>query len=94
MVALGAGELLLTSIDKEGTWDGFEVEEVKKVARAVTVPVIANGGAGNVAHIEKVIKEGGASAVAVGSMVLFQKKGMGVLVNFPDKLELDKALRE
>jgi imidazole glycerol-phosphate synthase subunit HisF len=92
LVEMGAGELLVTSIDREGTWDGFDVEQIQKITDAVSVPVIANGGAGNVAHIGQVVKQGHASAVAVGSMVVFQKKGMGVLVNFPDKLELEKVL--
>jgi len=88
----GAGEILLTSIDREGTWEGFDVELVKKVAAAVSIPVIAHGGAGSLEHIAHIVKQGGASAVALGSMVVFQKKGMGVLVNFPDKAALEKVL--
>ncbi len=88
----GAGEILLTSIDKEGTWSGFDVDLVKMVTDAVTIPVIANGGAGNVDHIGEVVKKGGASAVALGSMVVFQGKDLGVLVNFPDKKELEAVL--
>jgi cyclase len=91
--ALGAGEILLTSIDREGTWDGFDVELVKSITAAVGVPVIAQGGAGNLDHIEAVVKQGGASAVAVGSMVVFQKKGMGVLVNFPEHRDLEARLK-
>jgi imidazole glycerol-phosphate synthase subunit HisF len=83
--SLGAGEILLTSMDREGTWTGFDVELIKKVTSAVSIPVIANGGAGNVQHINDVVKNGHASAVALGSMVVYQQKGMGVLVNFPDK---------
>jgi imidazole glycerol-phosphate synthase subunit HisF len=81
--SLGAGEILLTSIDREGTWDGFDTQLTKQVVDAVSVPVIAHGGAGTVDHIRQVVHESGASAVAVGSMVVFQKKGMGILVNFP-----------
>lgn len=80
----GAGEILLTSIDQEGTWNGFDCDLVKKVASAVSVPVIAHGGAGSKRDIEKVVHESGASAVGLGSMIVFQKKGMGVLINFPD----------
>ena len=82
--SLGAGEILLTSIDKEGTWCGFDLELVKAVSDAVNVPVIAHGGAGSIEHIRDVVRKGGASAVALGSMVVFQKKGMGVLINFQD----------
>ena len=90
VVSRGAGEILLTSIDREGTWAGFDLELVKRVSDSVSVPVIAHGGAGSVDDINKAVEIGHASAVAVGSMVVFQKKGMGVLVNFPD-LELLNA---
>lgn len=88
----GAGEILLTSMDRDGTWTGFDVEITRKVSEKVTIPVIANGGAGNISHISDVVKAGYASAVSLGSMVVFQKKQMGVLVNFPDKHELEKIL--
>lgn len=81
----GAGEILLTSIDREGTWKGFDLGLVKSVADAVSIPVIAHGGAGAVEDIEQAVKQANASAVALGSMVVFQKKGMGVLVNFPNQ---------
>jgi len=89
---LGAGEILLTSIDAEGTWIGFDYELVQEVTSAVSIPVIAHGGAGTLAHIHQVVKECHASAVALGSMVVFQKKGMGVLVNFPEAEKLQEVL--
>lgn len=92
LAALGAGEILLTSIDREGTWEGFDLELVKSVTAAVNIPVIAQGGAGTVEHIGEVVKQAKASAVALGSMVVFQKKGMGVLINFPDKNILNREL--
>jgi cyclase len=88
----GAGEILLTSIDREGTWSGFDVDLVRSVVEAVDLPVIAHGGAGSLDHIRDVVKKGGAAAVALGSMVVFQKKELGVLVNFPDQDLLRKAL--
>jgi cyclase len=94
MEKCGAGELLLTSIDREGTWNGYDVELVKSITKVVSIPVIANGGAGNVEHIGSVIRNGGASAVAVGSMVVYQAKDLGVLVNFPDVNDLKRALDE
>ncbi len=84
---MGAGEILLTSINREGTWEGFDLDLIKSVTDAVSIPVIAHGGAGSLKHIRQVVKESHASAVALGSIVVFQKKGMGVLVNFP---EVDK----
>ncbi len=91
--SLGAGEILLTSIDREGTWEGFDLELVKSITEAVNIPVIGHGGAGNLNHIGEVVKKSGASAVALGSVVVFQKKGMGVLINFPDKDNLEKVLK-
>ena len=90
----GVGEILLTSIDREGTWSGFDIELVKKVTDAVSIPVIAHGGAGTIDHISVVVKQGNASAVALGSMVVYQQKDMGVLVNFPDKVELEALLNK
>lgn len=89
--SLGAGEILLTCIDREGTWEGFDLPLVQSVTACVGIPVIAQGGAGSVAHIEQVVSQAHASAVAVGSMVVFQKKDMGVLVNFPDVSQLPPA---
>lgn len=90
---LGAGELLITSINNDGTWNGFDIEITKKISESVSVPVIANGGAGCLNDIRNVVKEGKADAVALGSMVVYQKKDMGVLINFPDKKELENILK-
>jgi cyclase len=89
----GAGEIILTSIDREGTWKGFDIELTASVAQAVSIPVIAHGGAGMVDHIREVVKKGHASSVALGNMVVFQGKDLGVLVNFPEHDELASALR-
>ena len=93
LVELGVGELLVTSMDNDGTWKGFDLEIIKKIASAVNVPVIANGGAGSIQHIQETVKIANASAVALGSMVVYQKMGMGVLINFPDKKMIEEALR-
>ena len=81
--SLGAGEILLTSIDKEGTWSGLDLEVTNQVVHEVNIPVITHGGVGSIDHINKALENKALSAVAVGSMVVFQKQGMGVLVNFP-----------
>lgn len=88
----GIGELLVTSIDKEGTWEGYDIELLKDITANVQVPVIANGGCGKVEHIGEVVKQADVSACAVGSMVVYQKKDMGVLVNFPDRKKLEDVL--
>ena len=89
----GAGEILLTSIDNEGTWSGFDYDMISQISEKITLPLIAHGGAGSLSHISKVINECGASAVALGSMVVYQKKDYGVLINFPDKDKIDDILK-
>jgi len=66
---LGAGEILITSVDQEGTGTGFDIELVKMVANSVSIPVIAHGGAGEPAHVAQVITEGNADAVAIASIL-------------------------
>lgn len=80
----GAGEILLTSIPAEGSWKGLDLALTSLISSSVSVPVIAHGGAGSVDHIYDAINEGNASAVALGSMITFQGRNKGVLVNFPD----------
>jgi imidazole glycerol-phosphate synthase subunit HisF len=67
-VALGAGEILLTSMNRDGTKDGYDLELTRAVAEAVNVPVIASGGAGTLDHLVDVIHEGGADAVLAASI--------------------------
>ncbi|KZW98829.1 imidazole glycerol phosphate synthase [Pseudoalteromonas luteoviolacea] len=82
--SLGAGEILLTNIDREGTWDGYDYELIESLAGHLTIPVVANGGAGGTQDFVQA-KGRGASAIAAGSLFVYQKKGMGVLVNMPER---------
>jgi len=66
---LGAGEIMITSIDKEGTGQGFDLELVRKIAESVRIPVIASGGAGSMEHVKNVITEGRADAVSIASIL-------------------------
>jgi cyclase len=68
---LGAGEILLTSIDKDGTMEGYDIDLIKSVTDVVSIPVIASGGAGNFEHMHEAIEEGKASAVAAASIFHF-----------------------
>ena len=70
-VDLGAGEIFLTSIDREGTMEGYDIELVRSVADAVTVPVIAHGGCGTLTHLVEGIVEGHADAVSCASILHF-----------------------
>lgn len=73
--ALGAGELMVTSIDREGTGKGYDLELTRRVADAVGIPVIACGGAGSIAHVRDVVTEGHADAVAVASLLHYSSLG-------------------
>jgi cyclase len=68
MAASGAGEILLTSMDRDGTRDGYDLELTRAVADAVEIPVIASGGAGSLAHLGDAVERGRASAVLVASL--------------------------
>lgn len=81
--SLGAGELMVQSIDRDGTWGGYDLSVLKSVSDAVKVPVIACGGAASMVDCKRAVQEAGVSAVAAGSMFVYQKKGMGVLISFP-----------
>ncbi len=70
---LGAGEILLTSIDQEGTYRGFDVDLIRAVSEQVTIPVIASGGMGSVADADEAIRSGGATAVAVAALLHYNK---------------------
>ena len=66
--ANGAGEILLTSMDKDGTKTGYDIELLNIVTKSISIPVIASGGAGNLEHLYKAIKDGGASADLAASI--------------------------
>jgi cyclase len=68
---LGAGEILLTSMDRDGTRDGYDIELTRAVAEAVSIPVIASGGAGNLEHLYQALSQGKASAVLAASIFHF-----------------------
>lgn len=71
MVALGAGELLLTSMDRDGTKSGFDLALTRAISNAVDVPIIASGGVGNLDHLVDGVKQGGADAVLAASIFHF-----------------------
>jgi cyclase len=69
---LGAGEILITSVDREGSGVGFDIELTKKITSSVSIPVIAHGGAGNEEDVSQVIKNGKADAVALASLIHYE----------------------
>ncbi len=92
MERMGVGEIIINSIDRDGTMQGYDVDIVRKVADAVHVPVVACGGAGNLSHISEVIKQGHASAAAAGSIFVFQGPLRGVLISYPTPKELKEFI--
>jgi len=76
-VELGAGEILLTSVDQEGTREGFDIDLVRAVTAVVAVPVIASGGMGATEHMVDVVKTGGADAVAMADMLHYRRATIG-----------------
>ncbi len=81
---LGAGEIMLNNISRDGTWQGYDIDLYTSIQKTVNTPLIGCGGAKNIDDISKLVKHSGCSAAGVGSMVVFQKKDKGVLVNFPN----------
>jgi len=91
VAAAGAGEIVINSIDRDGTFKGYDIPLIRQVASAVDVPVIACGGAGSLEHVVEAIHEGGASAAAAGSIFVFQGPHRAVLITFPDEDRLRSA---
>ena len=91
VVAQGAGEILLTSIDRDGTMNGYDVAMIRELSAAVPVPLVACGGAGSLAHLADAISAG-ASAVAAGSLFVFAGPRRAVLINYPSAAELRAAM--
>lgn len=84
----GAGEIILQSIDKDGTMEGYDLDLIKKISKAVTIPVVALGGAGKIKDLEDAHKLSYANGVAAGSLFVYQGSKRGVLINYPSKNEL------
>lgn len=84
----GAGEIVVQSIERDGTMSGYDIEMIAAISKAVSIPVICLGGAGNLKHLERAYSEGHASALAAGSLFVFQGPKRGVLINYPEKSDL------
>lgn len=85
---LGVGEILLTSISREGELNGYDIDLIRRVSAAVPVPVIASGGAGGMSHFREAVSAGGASAVAAGSCFVFNGPHRAVLISYPTPQEV------
>lgn len=88
----GAGEIMVNSIDRDGTMSGYDLAIIKRIAESVSVPVVACGGAGRVVDFVAAIKDAGATAVAAGAMFVFHGPHRAVLINMPERKVLEAAL--
>jgi cyclase len=88
ITAAGVGEIIVYSIDRDGTWQGYDLDMLTRISNAIDVPVVACGGASKIEDFQRAICEGGCAAVAAGSLFVYQAKGRGVLISYPapDKL--------
>jgi imidazole glycerol-phosphate synthase subunit HisF len=89
MESAGAGEILLNNIDRDGTYKGYDLDLIKTVSGKIGIPVIAIGGAGSLEDFRKA-KQSGASAVAAGSLFVFQQPHRAVLINYPGQQALSE----
>lgn len=92
LVRAGVGELLINDVVRDGTMAGYDLDLVQAVAKA-PVPVVVCGGAGSIQHLRQAVQEGGASAVAAGSMFIFHGKHRAVLINYPKASELEMVFK-
>lgn len=87
---LGAGELILNNIDRDGVMDGYDIKLLKMVSQDVHIPVVACGGAGKLDDFRTAVQEGGISAVAAGSLFVYWGPKKGILINYPEQEKLEK----
>lgn len=91
-VKAGAGEILLNSVDRDGTLEGYDLSIIKEASSSIDVPLIALGGAGNLDHFVDAVRAG-ASAVAAGSLFVFHGPHRAVLISYPKYEELEALFR-
>lgn len=90
MVEAGAGEIVLNSIDRDGSMEGYDIPLAKEVRRAVNVPLTVLGGAGSLQHMAEVVRECGVVGLAAGSMFVFKGKYRAVLISYPTFAEKEE----
>lgn len=81
-VKLGVGEILISSIDKDGTKNGFDIELLKKINRIAPIPVIAHGGAGSLDSLKSAVQDGGADALGISSILHYRDYSIKEIKNF------------
>ncbi len=90
---LGVGEIIINSIDLDGTMNGYDLKLVKNVVDEIVLPVVACGGAGNLEHLKNAYTQGNAHAMAAGSLFVFHGPRRAVLINYPSKNEIKELFK-
>ena len=90
---LGAGEIVINSIDKDGVMKGYDLDLIAKVREKISLPMTVLGGAGSLQDIEKVVDVHGVIGVAAGSLFVFKGPYKAVLINYPTQLEKNKIFK-
>jgi len=93
MQQLGAGEIIINSIDQDGSMKGYDMSLIEKVAGVTSLPLTVLGGAGSLQDIEKVIEKHGVIGVAAGSLFVFKGPYKAVLINYPSQTEKNKIFK-
>jgi imidazole glycerol-phosphate synthase subunit HisF len=94
MEDLGAGEIVVNSIDRDGAMQGYDLELLRQIRGAVTLPMSALGGAGSLDHLRQLIREFGIIGAAAGSLFVFKGVYRAVLINYPKRADLDALVAE
>lgn len=91
MADMGAGEIIIQSVDNDGEMKGYDIELLKSISKEVSIPIVALGGAGNFNDLKTAFKEANVTGLAAGSLFVFQGTHRGVLINYPsiqEKLQI------
>jgi cyclase len=93
MESLGAGEIVVNAIDQDGVMKGYDLNLVKEIREAITLPMTVLGGAGTLEDIQGLIRQFGIVGAAAGSLFVFKGKYRAVLINYPNRNEKDALLK-
>jgi cyclase len=91
---LGAGEIVINSIDKDGVMKGYDLDLIEKIRKKITLPMTVLGGAGSLEDIEKIIEKHGVIGIAAGSLFVFKGPYKAVLINYPSREEKSKLFQK
>ncbi|MBI68481.1 MAG: imidazole glycerol phosphate synthase subunit HisF [Phycisphaerae bacterium] len=90
----GAGEIMITSINRDGIMKGYDIDLIRSISESVKVPVIACGGAGNIEDLKNAYYDGKATALAAGSLFVYHGQRKAILINYPNKKEIVKIFND